>query len=114
MPPKKNPLRLNPLQLKTLTILQELARHPETSTADAETGDVLLTNLPRPHGNHFPVGDAIVMAREATGLDNESVWKALERKGLARSTYPLGIILTKEGIDYDTGLDKAILHRPDH
>lgn len=114
MPPKKNPLRLNLLQLKTLTILQELARYPETSTANAETGDVLLTNLPRPHGNHFHVGDAIVMAREATGLDNEAVWKALERKGLARSTYPLGIILTKEGIGYDTDLEKAILHRTDH
>lgn len=114
MPAKKNPLRLNPLQLKTLTILQELARHSETSTTDAETGEVVLTNLPRPHGNHFHVGDAIVMAREATGLGNEAVWKALERKGLARASYPLAIVLTKEGIDYDTGLDEAILHHADH
>jgi hypothetical protein len=28
MPKKQNPLNLNPLQLKTLTLLQELARHP--------------------------------------------------------------------------------------
>lgn len=36
MPEKKNPLGLNPLQLKTLTLMQELARHPETSTRDPD------------------------------------------------------------------------------
>ena len=28
MPPKRNPLNLNPLQLRTLTLLQALAREP--------------------------------------------------------------------------------------
>jgi len=28
MPPRQNPLKLNPLQLRTLTVLQALARDP--------------------------------------------------------------------------------------
>ena len=114
MAPRNNPLKLNPLQLKTLTILQQLARFPETSTTNAETGEVMITNLPTPHGNHFHCGDAVVLARDATGLRNEGVWKALERKGLARPFFPFGIALTPDGISYDTGLDRTILHRADH
>ena len=114
MAPKKNPLRLNPLQLRTLTILQQLARFPETSTRNAETGEVMITNLPSPHGNHFHCGDALVLSKDATGLRNEGVWKALERKGLARSMFPLGIALTPEGQSYDTGIRDCILHRADH
>lgn len=114
MVPKVNPLKLNPLQLRTLTILQQLARFPESSTVNEETGEVMITNLPHPHGNHFHCGDAVVLARDATGLRNEAVWKALERRGLARPFFPLGIALTPAGRSYDTGLDKAILHRADH
>ena len=114
MPPKVNPLKLNALQLKTLTILQQLARFPETSTTNEKTGEVMITNLPYPHGNHFHCGDAVVSARDATGLRNESVWKALERRGLARPFYPLGIALTPDGVSYDTGMDRTILHRADH
>ena len=114
MAPKRNPLKLNTLQLKTLTILQQLARYPESSTTNEETGEVMITNLPNPHGNHFHCGDAVVAARDATGLRNEGVWKALERKGLARPFYPLGIALTPDGLGYDTGLGDAILHRSDH
>ncbi|MGZ0245704.1 MAG: hypothetical protein ACKVH1_07010, partial [Alphaproteobacteria bacterium] len=80
MPQKKNPLKLNALQLKTLTILQQLARFPETSTHDENTGEALINNLPSPHGNHFHCGDAVVMSADATGLKNEAVWKALERR----------------------------------
>lgn len=111
---KQNPLNLNPLQLKTLTILQQLARFPETSTANSETGEVMITNLPQAHGNHFHCGDAVVLGRDATGLKNESVWKALERKGLARPFYPFGIALTPAGVGYETGLNDRILHRADH
>lgn len=114
MPPKTNPLRLNPLQLRTLTILQQLARFPETSTPNAETGEVMITNLPSPHGNHFHCGDAVVASRDATGLRNEGVWKALERKGLGRSYFPFGIALTPDGVAYDTGLSAKILHRANH
>lgn len=114
MPPRTNPLRLNPLQLRTLTILQQLARFPETSTRNAQTGEVMITNLPMPHGNHFHCGDAVVASKDATGLRNEAVWKALERKGLARSFFPLGIALTPDGVAYDTALSKTILHTADH
>lgn len=114
MPPKKNPLRLNALQLKTLTILQQLARFPETSTKNEDSGEVMINNLPQPHGNHFHCGDAVVASKDATGLGNVAVWKALERKGLARSFFPLGIALTSDGVGYDTGLADSILHRSDH
>ena len=114
MPPYKNPLKLNPLQLKTLTILQQLARFSETSTHDNDSGEVLINNLPSPHGNHFHCGDAVVMSADATGLKNEAVWKALERKGLARSMFPMGIALSADGKTYNTGLANKILHSSDH
>ncbi len=112
MPPKMNPLKLNSLQLKTLTLLQELTHDPQHATP-APDGSIRLTNLPQPHGDHFHVGRAVAMAADATGLANESVWLALERKGLARSVYPIAIVLTPEGLGYDTGL-KHILHGADH
>ncbi|MBT5648580.1 MAG: hypothetical protein HOI96_08675 [Rhodospirillaceae bacterium] len=114
MPAKKNPLKLNALQLKTLTILQQLARFPETSTHDEASGEALISNLPSPHGNHFHCGDAVVMSADATGLKNEAVWKALERKGLARSMFPMAVALSADGQSYDTGLADKILHRSDH
>ena len=114
MPPKNNPLRLNALQLKTLTIFQQLARFPESSTRNEDTGEVAITNLPNPHGNHFHCGDAVVMSSDATGLRNEGVWRALERKGLAKSMFPVGVLLTPEGQSYETGLSDRILHRSDH
>ena len=114
MAPKQNPLRLNALQLRTLTILQQLARYPETSTTNADSGEVMITDLPHPHGNHFHCGDAVVLTRDATGLRNEAVWTALERKGLAKSYYPLGIALTPDGLAYDTRLGARLLYRPDH
>jgi len=114
MAQKKNPLKLNKLQLKTLTLLQELASSPKTSTTDAETGEVSITNFPDPHGNHFHLGSKVVSAADATGLRNEGVWMALHRKGLAKVTYPVVVILNKAGQEYDTGLYDAILHGSDH
>ena len=114
MPPTKNPLKLNSLQLRTLTILQQLGSFPETSSKNEETGEVMISNLPNPHGNHFHCGDAVVLAKNATGLKNQSVWKALERKGLARGFFPMGIALTSNGIAYDTGLAETILMGSDH
>ena len=114
MPPKKNPLKLNVLQLKTLTLFQELARNPETSTRIEQTGEVAITAMPHPHGDHFHVGKAVVLSRDATGLANPAVWNALERKGLARSALPRGITLTPAGLDYDTGAAAKIIHRSDH
>lgn len=113
MPLKRNPLGLNPLQLKTLTLLQHLAGLSDFSQPADEPGGVVLTRLPYPHGDHFHIGEAVVAARDATGLRNPSVWTALERKGLIRSTPPTAV-LTASGRDYETGLRETILHFADH
>jgi len=111
MPPKKNPLNLNPLQLKTLAILQELSRDSNAAQRDETTGGVRITGIPTPHGNHFHVGARTVMAADASGLRNEAVWVALTRKGLAAGgIFPFSIALTPSGLGYDTGVADSILH----
>ena len=111
---KRNPLKLNKLQLKTLTLLQELARLPDMATPNAETGEVQITGFPPAHGNHFHMGPYVVMGRDATGLRNEAVWRALNRKALAHGTFPISITLTPAGVAYETGMQKEILHGSDH
>lgn len=113
MPPKRNPLNLNPLQLKTLTLLQELAQLAGDAAGEEE-GGIAITSLPNPHGDHFHLGEAVVAARDATGLRNPAVWAALERKGLVRPKLPEAVILTPLGQQYDTGMREAILHRAGH
>src|ERR1700722_1659731 len=113
MPPKRNPLGLNPLQLKTLTLLQALALLPDAKPG-VEDGRVLVTRLPAPHGDHFHLGDAVVAARDATGLRSPAVWAALERKGLVKTSFPEAATLLAARRDYDTGLRDAILHRASH
>jgi hypothetical protein len=114
MPPKKNPLKLNPLQLRTLTLLQALAQIPEAVVAGPGEGEVTISRFPQAHADHFHLGDAIVSGEDATGLFNENVWHALERKGLARADWPNAIVLKPEGVAYDTGLAEEILHRGGH
>jgi hypothetical protein len=111
---KKNPLNLNALQLKTLTLLQELARLPDHRQPAQEPGAVIVTNLPQPHGDHFHLGDAVVASRDATGLANPAAWAALERKGLIKSNFPMAAVLTPAGLTYDTGLAGTLLHRAHH
>ena len=113
MPEKRNPLNLNPLQLKTLTLLQALAMLPDAKPGEAEDS-VRLTSLPDPHGDHFHLGDAVVAAKDATGLRNPAVWAALERKGFVKTQFPQSATLLASGRDYDTGLKDAILHRATH
>jgi len=113
MAPRKNPLKLNSLQLKTLVLFQELARHPETATR-TESGEVFLSRLPHPHGNHFHVGHKVVMSKDASGLANPAVWAVLERRGLIRGSFPLAVTVTPAGLDYDTGMEDEILHGSDH
>jgi hypothetical protein len=114
MPPKNNPLKLNPLQLRTLTLLQAVARLPNAAVAGPGVGDMTIKALPQAHGDHFHLGDAVVAAKDATGLYNEKVWHALERKGLARAEWPNSITLKAEALGYDTGLRDEILHRSGH
>ncbi len=114
MTAKKNPLKLNPLQLRSLALFQEMARHPEMATRNPETGEVLLSQIPHPHGDHFHIGSKVLATRDASGLANPSVWVALERKGLAKGAFPFALTLTKEGLAYDTGVAEQILHGSDH
>jgi len=110
---KKNPLALNALQLKTLTLLQHLASLAGETPSDGGAG-VEISQFPHPHGDHFHLGHATVLTRDATGLANEAVWVALERKGLLRSSFPYSAVVTPLGLDYDTGLRDEILHHADH
>ena len=111
MTSKKNPLNLNALQLRTLTLMQALARLDAFAAPAQEPGHVLISAMPHAHGDHFHVGDAVVAARDATGLYNEAVWTVLQRKGLIRSLFPQAAIVTPEGLAYETGLADQILHR---
>ena len=112
MPTKKNPLGLNPLQLKTLTLLQALARVPDH--ARAQDDGVMVANMPPPHGDHFHLGNAVVATHDASGLFNQAAWVALERKGLIKSHFPEAALLTPAGQEYDTGLLDRLLHQSDH
>ena len=113
MPPKRNPLNLNPLQLRTLTLLQVIARIPEAATSSAN-GDVVISQFPQAHGDHFHLADATVAAKDASGLYNEAVWNTLTRKGLARAEWPRQLTLTAEGVSYDTGEARQILKSSGH
>jgi hypothetical protein len=111
MPAKRNPLHLNALQLRTLTLLQALAKLEGHGRPAEEEGHVLVTGIPGQHGDHFHLGDATVTARDASGLHNEAAWIALARKGLLRSMFPIAAVLTPAGLAYETGLTEQILHR---
>lgn len=101
---RKNPLKLNNLQLRTLVLAQVLAKDPASGNIDEATGEAHILNLPHAHGDHIHVGKFTVSARDASGLANAAVWVALTRKGLVKEGYPESIVLTKEGLEYDTGL----------
>ena len=113
MPPKSNPLKLNPLQLRTLTVLQGLASLPDAASRDAN-GEITIHRFPQPHGDHFHLGNAVVATKDATGLFNEAVWHALARKGLAKADWPHRLTLTVVALQYDTGLANEIFHLAQH
>ena len=114
MPPRNNPLKLNPLQLRTLRLFQMLAQFKDTAVAGPHAGEITITRFPNPHGDHFHLGQDIVAARDATGLHSEAVWNALTRKGLARAEWPSALVLTAEGLAYDTGMQQSILSHDAH
>ncbi len=73
MPPKKNPLKLNKLQLRTLTVAQLLAEDPSLARRDETTGVVTLLQIPHAHGDHIHIGRFAVSTREASGLRSYSL-----------------------------------------
>ena len=114
MPPRRNPLKLNKLQLRTLALAQVLARAPDVARRDEASGDVTLLQLPHAHGDHVHIGPFTVSARDASGFSNPAVWTALERKGLVRGGDPLSITLSADGLAYDTGFGDRFLTPSDH
>jgi hypothetical protein len=114
MPPKTNPLKLNALQLKTLTLFQELATMEGYGSPTEQEGHVMISRLPHPHGDHFHLGAYVVRSQDASGLGNESAWVALQRKGLIQSLFPMGCVLTPAGAAYETGIKNEILHPSHH
>jgi hypothetical protein len=114
MPPKKNPLGLNALQLRTLALAQVVAAEPGLSQKDPATGAVTLLQVPHPHGDHVHVGRFTVSARDASGFANPAVWVALARKGLARIDGTGALVITAEGLAYDTGLGERFAQATDH
>lgn len=114
MDSRRNPQKLNALQLKTLAILQALARAEGFASPPDEQGRVALRYLPRPHGDHFHVGTAVVAAKDATGLSNPAVFGALARKGLLVQAGSGAPVLSPEGLAYDTGISNQILHSANH
>jgi len=114
MTTKTNPSKLNPLQLRTLQILQLLARVQGAATPGPQVGEVTITRFPMAHGDHIHLGDYIVKSKDASGLQNEAVWNALTRKGLARADWPRAIVLTEEGRNYVTDMGNKIVFRAPH
>jgi hypothetical protein len=116
--PKKNPLNLNSLQLKTLTLFQALSEIEEIAKPhedpSGEPGHIMISAMPRPHGDHFHLGSYIVRSQDASGLANESVWLALERKKLIKSLFPMACVLTPAGAAYETGMKDQMLHDGHH
>ena len=113
MAPKANPLKLNPLQLRTLTLLQAIA-HAGGGSPGPGPNETTIERFPPAHGDHFHLGDAVVRGSDATGLFNVKVWNALTRKGVARGDWPRSITLTSAGLSYDTGIADEILHHSSH
>ena len=114
MPARPNPLRLNPLQLKTLTVMQALAQERDFAEPPGEDGSVRIHSLPQPHGNHVHLGRALVALRDLAGLGNPSVLNALARKGLLKGGPQGAYTLTGAGLDYDTRIAHQILPGGDH
>ncbi|WP_169568057.1 hypothetical protein [Sneathiella limimaris] len=113
MAPQKK-IKLNPLQSKTLVLLQVLAKDPNSSMPIEGSEDVRITSLPHAHGNHMHVGPYVISSKDATGLDNPAVFVALARKGLIQESYENGIVITAEGLAFSTGLEDKFMSVSDH
>ena len=108
-----NPLKLNKLQLRTLVLTQFIARSQPQEAWNSD-GSITILTLPHAHGDHFHVGEFVVNSAEASGFSNQGVWGALARKGLVAQKEVPPILLTREGLDYDTGLEHHFTQKSDH
>jgi ribosomal protein S19E (S16A) len=107
-------IKLNPLQTRTLALLQELARDPDIGQP-APQGGIAITHMPHAHGDHVHVGSVTVSARDASGLGNKAVWQVLERKGLIDdANFPHHLVLTPTGQNFETGLAERLAQVSDH
>ena len=111
---KKNPLKLNKLQLRTLALVQVLAKDERSGVHDEKTGEVTINQLPHPHGDHVHIGAFSVSARDASGFNNPAVWTVLSRKELVRMGLGGAVTLTRLGLEYDTGLSDQFVSESDH
>ena len=84
------------------------------ATEDEVTGETVIKRLPPAHGNHFHIGSVVVMGKDATGLSNQAVWKALGGKGLVTERPDGKAAVTPAGKDYETGIREKILCSSDH
>jgi hypothetical protein len=107
-------VRLNPLQSKTLVLLQILAKDADSSAPIADSEDIRITRLPHGHGNHMHVGEFVVSTKDASGLENPAVWVALARKGFVREGWPSEIVVTAAGLAFSTGLESKFVSMSDH
>ena len=96
MPPKANPAKLNPLQLRTLTLLQAIARIPGAASPHAEW------RYRHHRSSRMPMAIIFIWAtprwrprRHRPG--EPAVWNALTRKGMIKSEWPHQIALTPDG-----------------
>jgi len=112
MPEKK--IKLNALQSKTLILLQVMANDDRMSAPGPLEGSRVIVSLPHAHGSHMHVGQYVVSSKDATGLQNPSVWKALHRKGFVGENGPSEMLVTKEGLEFSTGLEDKFMSVSDH
>lgn len=87
MPPKKKPLKLNKLELRTLALAQVLARDPGMALQDEASGEAALMRLPHAHGDHLHIGAFTVSTRDASGLTNPAVCAGLGRHFITASDH---------------------------
>ncbi len=111
---KKNPKKLNKLQLRTLALCQVLARQDGLTKTDEASGAVTILQMPQPHGDHVHIGPFVVSSRDVSGFSNPAVWVVLRRKGLVGEEAAMGVTLTVEGLGYDTGLSDKFIEVSDH
>ncbi len=81
---------------------------------DEVTDEIRLLRLPSLYGDHIHIGRYVVSARDASGLSNNTMWTALERKALLHRVNSLPATLTKDELDYNKGLADKFWTRSDH